>query len=56
MRRHATIAIFVIAYILVMAEELIHLRKSKPLIWVPIIALGYAASILTHLWINTSLF
>jgi NhaD family Na+/H+ antiporter len=50
---YASIALFVIAYLLVMAEEFTHLRKSKPvilaagIIWA-LIALVYAQHDLTH--------
>jgi NhaD family Na+/H+ antiporter len=50
---YASIAIFVIAYLLVMAEEFTHLRKSKPvilaagIIWA-LIAIVYAQHSLTH--------
>ena len=50
---YAAIAIFVLAYVLVMAEEFIHLRKSKPvilaagIIWA-LIAAVYASNGLTH--------
>jgi len=51
---YAAIIIFVIAYLLVMAEEFIHLRKSKPvilaagIIWA-IIAAVYASNGLPHM-------
>jgi len=50
---YAAIAIFILAYVLVMAEEFIHLRKSKPvilaagIIWA-LIAAVYASNGLTH--------
>lgn len=50
---YASIAIFAIAYLLVMAEEFTHLRKSKPvilaagIIWA-LIAIVYAQHSLTH--------
>ena len=42
------IGVFVLAYSLVIVEEGTHLRKS-----VPVIALGYAASIWVHLIVNS---
>ncbi len=50
---YAAIAIFILAYVLVMAEEFIHLRKSKPvilaagIIWA-LIAAVYASNGLNH--------
>jgi hypothetical protein len=43
-------AVFVLAYVLVVAEEFTHLR------WTPVIAAGYVATILTHMWINAAQF
>ncbi len=58
-----SLVLFLTAYALVISEEVIHLRKSVPVmiaaesIWVLVaIALGYAASIATHLWINADKF
>ena len=86
-----SLGVFVLAYVLVMAEEYTNLRKSRPVIiaagvggsllsigsaagvalmgqargqytffghlkWAPVIALGYVASILTHMWVNSSYF
>jgi len=55
----ASILIFILAYSLVIGEEFLHLRKSKPvmvaagIIWVLVaIALGYIASIAVHFWIS----
>lgn len=75
---YLSLAVFLVAYLLVSAEEFAQLRKSKSVIvaagvalmdqargkytffghlrWLSVIALGYAASVQTHMWINAHYF
>jgi len=48
----AALAIFALAYALVITEETIHLRKSKPVV----VAAGYAAAIAVHMIVNAHTF
>ena len=58
---YLAVFVFVIAYLVVVGEEKLQLRKSKPmligagLIWLPAIFLGYVASILCHMWLGSIL-